>query len=89
MMDNRTYQITGGQLTATDFGADIVAMARGAGIARSAWAADEAMFDELMARALVEDGPWLIAVRIDGGPAVATTERNPPLICDRFIRAAG
>ena len=31
IMDNGTYQITGGQLTSTELGADIVAMARGAG----------------------------------------------------------
>ncbi len=41
IMDNGTYQITGGQQTSTEHGADIVAIARGAGIAQSAWAADE------------------------------------------------
>ena len=51
VMDNRSYQITGGQPTATAAGADLVTMARGAGLAQSAWAADEEMFDEMMARA--------------------------------------
>ena len=41
IMDNGTYQITGGQQTLTEQGADIVAIARGAGLAQSAWAADE------------------------------------------------
>src|SRR6201993_3875916 len=36
IMDNGTYQITGGQLTSTQLGADVVAMARGAGIEQSA-----------------------------------------------------
>src|SRR6201995_1874153 len=54
IMDNGTYQITGGQATATGEGADIVAMARGAGIAQSAWAADEDDFEELIGLSLRE-----------------------------------
>jgi hypothetical protein len=64
-------------------------MARGAGLALSAWAADEEMFDEMFARALTEDGPWLIAVRIDDKPGVGATERDPVLITDRFMRGLG
>ena len=89
VMDNRSYQITGGQPTATASGTDLVTMARGAGLAQSAWAADEAMFDEMFARALTEDGPWLIAVRIDDKPGVGATERDPVLITDRFMRGLG
>ena len=89
VMDNRSYQITGGQPTATASGTDLVTMARGAGLAQSAWAADEEMFDEMMARALTEDGPWLIAVRIDDKPGVGATERDPVLITDRFMRGMG
>src|ERR1700734_56204 len=48
IMDNGTYQITGGQPTLTQQGADIVAIARGAGLAQSAWAADEGAFEELV-----------------------------------------
>jgi thiamine pyrophosphate-dependent acetolactate synthase large subunit-like protein len=89
VMDNRSYQITGSQPTATAFGTDLVTMARGAGLAQSAWAADEEMFDEMFARALTEDGPWLIAVRIDDKPGVGATERDPVLITDRFMRGLG
>ena len=89
VMDNRSYQITGGQPTATASGADLVTMARGAGLAQSAWAADEEMFDQMFARALTEDGPWLIAVRIDDKPGVGATERDPVLITDRFMRGLG
>ena len=89
VMDNGLYQITGGQPTASGLGADFVAIARGAGIVRSDWAADEAMFEFLVERALAEDGPSLIAARIDGGPAVATTERDPARIRDRFMRGLG
>ncbi len=89
VMDNASYQITGGQATATAAGTDLVTMARGAGIARSAWAADEAMFDALAAQALAEDGPWFIAARIDDKPGVGTTERDPVIITDRFMRGLG
>jgi thiamine pyrophosphate-dependent acetolactate synthase large subunit-like protein len=89
VMDNRTYQITGSQPTASAFGADFVAIARGAGIKRSDWALDEASFEELVARALAEDGPSLIAARIDDQPAVATTERDPAQLRDRFMRGLG
>src|SRR3984885_1826937 len=41
IMDNGAYQITGGQKTTTEQGADIVGIARAAGLSQSAWAADE------------------------------------------------
>jgi hypothetical protein len=46
------YQITGSQPTASAASADLVAIARGAGISQSAWAADESEFDQLVASAL-------------------------------------
>src|SRR5580700_3632567 len=45
IMDNGLYQITGGQPTAAAGVADYVALSRAAGLARSAWAADEEDFD--------------------------------------------
>ncbi len=89
IMDNGTYQITGGQPTATDGRADIVAIARGAGLANSAWAADEGGFEEMVDLALREDGPWLIGCRIDTGKPAETTERDPARIRDQFMRGLG
>lgn len=89
VMDNRTYQITGSQPTASAFGADFVAIARGAGLEQSDWALDEAGFEQLVARALAEDGPSFIAARIDDKPAVATTDRDPAQLRDRFMRGLG
>jgi len=89
VMDNRSYQITGSQPTASAFAADFVAIARGAGIKQSDWALDEATFEQLAARALAEDGPSFIAARIDDKPAVATTERDPAQLRDRFMRGLG
>jgi thiamine pyrophosphate-dependent acetolactate synthase large subunit-like protein len=89
VMDNGVYHSTGAQQTATAFGADLVAIAHGCGIAQSSWAADEADFEQLVDRALTEDGPWFIGARIDTTRAVGTTERDAPMIRDRFMRGLG
>src|SRR3984957_1811665 len=89
IMDNGAYQITGGQKTMTDQGADIVGIARASGLRQSAWAADEAAFVELIGLALREDGPWLIGCRIDNQKPVDTTERDPSRIRDNFMRGLG
>ncbi len=87
--DNGIYQITGSQPTPGAAVVDIVAIARGAGIASSAWAVDESEFDRLVASALKGSGPSLIAARIDGKPAVGTTDRDPVQIRERFMRGLG
>ena len=87
--DNGIYQITGSQPTASAGAADLVAIARGAGIASSAWASDEADFDRLAISALKGEGPSLIAARIDNKPAAATTDRDPVQIRERFMRGIG
>lgn len=89
IMDNGAYQITGGQTTTTELGADLVGIARASGLTQSAWAADENGFVELVARALAEDGPSLIGCRIDNQKPVDTTERDPSRIRDTFMRGLG
>jgi thiamine pyrophosphate-dependent acetolactate synthase large subunit-like protein len=86
--DNRMYQITGSQKTATEV-ADLVEIARGAGISGSAWASDEAEFERLVQRALAEDGPWFIAARVDGSAPSGQTPREPVIIKDNFMRGMG
>ena len=86
--DNGLYQITGGQPTASAATADLVAIARGSGIGKSAWAADEEDFDRLFAEAL-KGGPSLIAARIDDKPGVGTTDRDPVQIRARFMAGLG
>jgi thiamine pyrophosphate-dependent acetolactate synthase large subunit-like protein len=87
--DNAMYQITGGQPTATAGKADLVEVARAAGIAQSAWASDEADFERLVARTLNEDGPWFIGARIDGQSPPRQTPREPVIIKDNFMRGLG
>ena len=89
IMDNGLYQITGSQPTPAAGIADFVAIARGAGIAKAAWADDEEDFDRLIDTALAEGGPSFIAARIDDKPGVGTTDRDPPQIRDRFMRGLG
>jgi thiamine pyrophosphate-dependent acetolactate synthase large subunit-like protein len=87
--DNGLYQITGLQKTLTSSGTDLVAMARGAGIAQSYWAFDEANFESLVDRTLSEDGPWFIGARIDGEKPAGTTERDPVKIRLNFMQGLG
>jgi thiamine pyrophosphate-dependent acetolactate synthase large subunit-like protein len=86
--DNGMYQITGGQPTASAGVTDLVAVARGCGLANSAWAADEDEFDKLVAQAL-QGGPTFIAARIDDKPGTGTTDRDPVQIRERFMRGIG
>ncbi len=87
--DNGAYQITGGQVTATARGADLVAIARGAGIAGSVWVDDEAAFLAAVERAAHADGPHFIAARIDQAPGAARPERDPVVLKERFMRGLG
>jgi thiamine pyrophosphate-dependent acetolactate synthase large subunit-like protein len=83
--DNGLYQITGSQQTLTSKGTDLVAMARGAGIAQSYWASDEKHFEALIENILSNDGPWFIAAKIDGEKPAGTTERDPVKIRLNFM----
>ena len=89
VMDNGIYQITGSQPTGAAQRADLVMIAQACGLARSAWAADEEDFVRLVDKALAEGGPTLIAARIDDKPAVATTDRDPVQIRERFMHGIG
>jgi thiamine pyrophosphate-dependent acetolactate synthase large subunit-like protein len=86
--DNGIYQITGGQGTpAAAARTDMVAIARASGIASAAWAADEAEFDALVAKALTTDGPHVIGVKIDNEPGRNQTDRDPIRFREAFSRA--
>jgi thiamine pyrophosphate-dependent acetolactate synthase large subunit-like protein len=85
--DNGVYAITGKQPTLTGSAVDLVAVARGCGLVKSAWAADEADFEARVGKALDGNGPWLIAARIDDQKAAGTTDRDPTRIRQRFMDA--
>jgi len=85
--DNGTYQITGSQPTLTSSSVDLVAVAQGAGLAQSAWAADEPHFEALVDQALAGAGPRFIAARTDNQPPAGVTERDAARIRGRFMEA--
>jgi thiamine pyrophosphate-dependent acetolactate synthase large subunit-like protein len=87
--DNGVYQITGKQATATAGSTDIVAVAKGAGIANSHWVRDAGHFDQLMERRFDQGGPMLLAAKIDDKPGTAQTPRDPALIRNRFMKGLG
>jgi thiamine pyrophosphate-dependent acetolactate synthase large subunit-like protein len=87
--DNGLYQITGRQPTATAGKTDIVAVARGAGIANSLWVRDEAHFGKVIDRRFDDGGPILLAVKIDDQPGQGQTPRDPALIRNRFMKGLG
>ena len=89
VMDNGSYQITGGQATPAAAVADVIAVALGCGISGSAWAADEEDFERLVEQSLSASGPTLIGVRIDDKPGVGATRRDPVQIRERFMMGLG
>jgi hypothetical protein len=64
-------------------------MAKGAGLAQSAWAADEGHYEELVDLALQGEGPWFIAARTDAQPPAGVTERDAAKIRGRFMQGLG
>jgi thiamine pyrophosphate-dependent acetolactate synthase large subunit-like protein len=87
--DNGTYQITGGQPSATAEAVDLVGVARACGIASSRWASNEAHFEELVDEALIAAAPTFIAARVTADRPAATTHRDPVQIRESFMRGLG
>ena len=85
--DNGAYQITGAQPTLTAKGVDLVAMARGAGLAHSTWVTDEAHFEALVDAALAGQGPLFACARTDNQPPAGVTERDAAKIRGNFMEA--
>lgn len=89
IFDNGVYQITGSQPTLTSGCTDLVAMAKGAGLAQSAWAEDEAHYERLVQLALNGGGPWFIAARTDDQLPTGVTERDAAKFRSRFMQGLG
>ncbi|HKI97265.1 MAG TPA: thiamine pyrophosphate-dependent enzyme [bacterium] len=71
--DNRMYEMTGQQATATSGPADLAAIAEGAGFPKVERAETLAAFEAALERALAGDGPWFILAVVAGERA----KRNP------------
>jgi thiamine pyrophosphate-dependent acetolactate synthase large subunit-like protein len=64
--DNRMYEMTGRQPTATAGPADLAAIAQGAGFPHVARVETLAAFEAALDAALAEDGPWFILGLVSG-----------------------
>ena len=84
IFDNRSYDLTGAQPTATEYGADLAAVARACGIARVEQVETQQDFESLIPRMLDEDGPWCIVVET----LPTSPDRKKPLVAlrRRFVR---
>lgn len=89
ILDNGLYQITGKQVAATGGATDIVAVAKGTGLAQSYWVRDEAHFEAMIDRRFDDGGPVLMAVKINDKPGAAQPPRDPALVRSRFMKGLG
>lgn len=82
--DNQSFDLTGGQPTATSAGVDLAAIAVGCGITRTHRIASLEEFSNLASTALREPGPWCLVVETGPTPA----DRRKPLVAlrRRFVR---
>jgi thiamine pyrophosphate-dependent acetolactate synthase large subunit-like protein len=87
--DNQEYATTGGQDTATKYGADLEAAARAMSVPKTATVHTPAELADVLTRATRETGPWTIVAKVaESAPAM-----KPPLDCvfikQRFMAAIG
>lgn len=88
--DDGSYVTTGGQPTHTGGPGgrtDLGTLARGAGYPRVEQPASEAALDAAMGRALAEDGPWFVHVRVAPTRSTARPPRDPIYFKYRFMAA--
>jgi thiamine pyrophosphate-dependent acetolactate synthase large subunit-like protein len=87
--DNQEYATTGGQDTATKYGADLEAAAKAMGVPKTATVRTSPELSEVLTRSLHEAGPWVIVAKVtESAPTM-----KPPLDCvfikQRFMAAIG
>jgi thiamine pyrophosphate-dependent acetolactate synthase large subunit-like protein len=70
VFDNEVYEASGSKKTATASGANLVGVARAAGIENARWANSLPMFREAAKRALASEGPCFIGVKASTDRAV-------------------
>ena len=85
--DNRVYQMTGGQPTATSGAADLASIAEGAGFARTARVETLAAFEQAIEEALRGEGPWFIHALVKDERAERSPDspKSPSRIRDHFM----
>lgn len=90
--DNRSYELTGKQPTATAFRADLAKIAEGAGFAPDKVERVESLaaFQRAYDRALAGDGPWFIHALVEQNRAKPPRPpKSPTFIKHRFMTDLG
>ncbi len=87
--DDAAYETTGRQPTHTAAGADLAAIAAGAGIRQAVTVADEESFRAALDRALSGPGPWFIAAKVAQEKGTARPPRDPLFFKYRLMQALG
>ena len=88
--DNRMYELTGKQPTASAGTADLARIAEGAGFEKVARAETLPAFEASLERALAEDGPWFIHALVDDQRAAREyPPKSPTFIKHRFMSDLG
>lgn len=67
VFDNGIYEASGLRRTATSAGADLMAMARGAGVKNASWASSLDDFRRLLREAVCKDALAMVGVKSDAG----------------------
>jgi thiamine pyrophosphate-dependent acetolactate synthase large subunit-like protein len=89
VLDNALYATTGGQDTATAHGADLEAAARAMGISSTATVRSEQEFDDVLARARREAGPWVIVAKVAESAPSGKPSLDYVRIKENFMAAIG
>lgn len=87
--DNRQYQLTGGQPTATAFRADLARIAEGCGFEKVAQVETAAAFQGAVDRAMAEPGPWFIHALTLPAACKGRPPKSPTFIKHRFMSELG
>lgn len=87
--DNGQYQITGGQPTHTRVGADLEAIARGAGFHKVLTVDTLSAFKEAVSQILSKPGPWVLVAKTDAAGASGRPPKSPVHIKNQFMEALG
>ena len=87
--DNRMYELTGKQPTATSGPTDLAKMAEGAGFTKVERVETIAAFEAAVKRAFNEDGPWFIHCLVDDKREGKAPPKSPTGITHRFLQSMG
>jgi sulfopyruvate decarboxylase subunit beta len=78
VFDNEIYEASGLRPTATHGGADLIAMAKGAGVKHASWVSSVANFKEEFQRAKQRKAFAMIAAKVEGGLDYLNSWRRLP-----------